>query len=111
MASPTSNIPDAATIADKTKHAAELQSEADHARNFQQAAATIGKKMEEHPENITAQDASNIKSAEAKFTGIAQPPKGTISAEADHLASVNAKASIPAAGANTAAATTGDKKT
>lgn len=58
-----------------------------------------------------SQDASNIKSAEAKFTGIAQPPKGTISAEADHLASVNAKASIPAAGANTAAATTGDKKT
>ncbi|KAF4553537.1 Hypothetical protein D9617_6g092680 [Elsinoe fawcettii] len=83
----TSTIPDAATIVDKAKYAADLQSE-----NFQQAAATIGKKMEEHPEAITAKDASIIKSAEAKHTGVAQPPKGTLSSEAEHLAALNAKA-------------------
>ncbi|PNS18159.1 hypothetical protein CAC42_3604 [Sphaceloma murrayae] len=99
MASPTTTMPDTAVIAEKAQQAAELQSEVDHAKvkilptgNFQQAAATIGKKMGEHPEAITAKDASTIKSAEAKFIGVPQPPKGTLSAKADHLAAVNAKA-------------------
>ncbi|KAG8630937.1 hypothetical protein KVT40_000077 [Elsinoe batatas] len=92
MASFTSNVPDAALINELEEEAAEHQKALDHAKNLNLAATTIGKKMEEHPESITAKDASTIKSAEAKYTGVAQPPKGTLSAHADQLASNNANA-------------------
>lgn len=47
------------------------------------------------------QDANYLKSREARATGQAQPPKGSLSSEAQHIAAVNegaAKSTGPAAG-------------
>ena len=45
--------------------------------------------METAPETVTSEDAAYLKSREARAEGVAQPPKDSISADAQRLAAQN----------------------
>jgi hypothetical protein len=60
-------------------------------QNFESAAQDVVGKMKTDPDSITSDDANYLKSREARATGQAQPPKGSVSAEAQRLASANEK--------------------
>ncbi|KAK4545670.1 hypothetical protein LTR36_002623 [Oleoguttula mirabilis] len=69
----------------KGSTSAQMQSEVGRTRNFEQAARELGSKLMNAPET----DAAYIKSREARALGKAQPPAGSISADAPHLAARN----------------------
>lgn len=54
--------------------------------------------MQNAPETVTAEDANYLKSREARATGQAQPPKDSISADAQRLASANERGDAPTTG-------------
>ncbi|KAK4998538.1 hypothetical protein LTR66_002244 [Elasticomyces elasticus] len=63
--------------------------------NFEQAAQEVGDKMQNAPETVTAEDANYLKSREARVMGQAQPPKDSISADAQRLAAANEQGKAP----------------
>jgi len=94
----------------KGSSSAQMQSEVGKQQNFEQAAQHIGGKMETDPSSVTSevglpihtallhtppssrscsQDANYLKSREARLTGQAQPPAGSISSDAQSLAAEN----------------------
>jgi hypothetical protein len=58
-------------------------------QNFESAAQDVLSKMQNDPASITSDDANYLKSREARATGQAQPPKDSVSADAQRLASAN----------------------
>jgi hypothetical protein len=54
--------------------------------------------MQNDPASITAEDANYLKSREARATGQAQPPKDSVSADAQRLASANERGTTPKTG-------------
>jgi hypothetical protein len=54
--------------------------------------------MQQDPQSITADDANYLKSREARATGQAQPPKDSVSAEAQRLAAANERGTTPKTG-------------
>ncbi|KAI7163603.1 hypothetical protein KC349_g1253 [Hortaea werneckii] len=66
-----------------------MQSEVGKTRNFEQAAQEIIRKMQQTPEAITKEDAAYLKSREARAIGTNNPPAGSVSADAEHLAAEN----------------------
>jgi len=68
---------------------AQMQSEVGKTRNFEQAAQEVGSKMQSAPESITSEDAAYLKSREARVINQGQPPKDSISSDAQRLASQN----------------------
>ncbi|KAK5722616.1 hypothetical protein LTR15_005847 [Elasticomyces elasticus] len=73
----------------KGSASAQMQSEVVRQRNFEQAAAEVGSKVQNAPESVTSEDAAHIHSREAKVTGVANPPKGSLSSQAESLAAAN----------------------
>lgn len=69
-----------------------------HAQNFENAAQDVLSKMQQDPSSITPEDANYLKSREARATGQAQPPKDSVSADAQRLAAANEKGTAPKAG-------------
>ena len=51
--------------------------------------------MQQDPTSITAADANYLKSREARATGQAQPPKDSVSADAQRLAAANERGGAP----------------
>ncbi|RMY98090.1 hypothetical protein D0862_07763 [Hortaea werneckii] len=74
---------------EKGSAAAQMQSEVGKTRNFEQAAQEIIRKMQQTPEAITKEDAAYLKSREARAIGTNNPPAGSVSADAEHLAAEN----------------------
>lgn len=54
--------------------------------------------MQKDPSSITPEDANYLKSREARATGQAQPPKDSVSADAQRLASANERGTAPKTG-------------
>lgn len=73
----------------KGSTAAHMQSQVGKTRNFEQAAQQVGQKMQQMPEAVTKEDAAYLKSREARAIGSNNPPAGSISADAEHLAAEN----------------------
>ncbi|KAI4746042.1 hypothetical protein E4T50_03640 [Aureobasidium sp. EXF-12298] len=67
-------------------------------QNFESAAQDVLSKMQQDPTSITAEDANYLKSREARATGQAQPPKDSVSAEAQRLAAANESGTTPKTG-------------
>jgi hypothetical protein len=67
-------------------------------QNFESAAQDVLSKMQQDPQSITADDANHLKSREARATGQAQPPKDSVSAEAQRLAAANERGTTPRTG-------------
>ncbi|KAI4850965.1 hypothetical protein E4T44_02431 [Aureobasidium sp. EXF-8845] len=67
-------------------------------QNFESAAQDVLSKMQQDPQSITADDANHLKSREARATGQAQPPKDSVSAEAQRLAAANERSTTPRTG-------------
>jgi hypothetical protein len=67
-------------------------------QNFESAAQDVLSKMQQDPQSITADDANYLKSREARATGQAQPPKDSVSAEAQRLAAANERGTTPKTG-------------
>lgn len=74
---------------EKGSAAAQMQSEVGKTRNFEQAAQEVIRKMQQTPEAITKEDAAYLKSREARAIGTNNPPAGSVSADAEHLAAEN----------------------
>ncbi|KAI7577834.1 hypothetical protein KC316_g10133 [Hortaea werneckii] len=74
---------------EKGSAAAQTQSEVGKTRNFEQAAQEIIRKMQQTPEAVTKEDAAYLKSREARAIGTNNPPAGSVSADAEHLAAEN----------------------
>ena len=55
----------------------------------------VGSKMQVAPETVTSEDAAKLHSREARAMGQANPPPGSISADAEHLAAVNEGRAMP----------------
>ena len=53
--------------------------------------------MQQDPTSVTADDANYLKSREARATGQAQPPKDSVSADAQRLAAANEQGAAPKA--------------
>ncbi|KAK4507836.1 hypothetical protein PRZ48_001571 [Zasmidium cellare] len=68
---------------------ADMQSQVGKTQNFEHAAQEVGQKMQQNPASVSSEDAAYLKSREARATGQANPPKDSISADAERLASVN----------------------
>lgn len=60
---------------------------ADHSSHT--AEADIAAKLATHPETVTSEDARYVKSRESRAQGGGQPPKGSIGAQAESVASAN----------------------
>jgi len=73
----------------KGSESAQMQSQVGKVQNFESAAQDVLSKMQQDPKSITADDANYLKSREARATGQAQPPKDSVSAEAQRLAAAN----------------------
>ena len=73
------------------------------------AKAEIGSKLATAPETVTQEDARYVKSREARAQGVAQPPKGSIGAQAESVASANEAGTR--SGYTAGAAGEGDAKT
>lgn len=67
-------------------------------QNFESAAQDVLSKMQKDPSSITPEDANYLKSREARATGQAQPPKDSVSADAQRLASANERGTAPKTG-------------
>lgn len=74
---------------EKGSTSAQMQSQFEKNRNFEQAAQEVGGKMQNQPEAVTSEDAAYLKSREARAIGQGQPPSDSVSAEAQRLASMN----------------------
>ncbi|KAI5209138.1 hypothetical protein E4T39_01104 [Aureobasidium subglaciale] len=79
----------------KGSESAQMQSQVGKAQNFGAAAQDVLSKMQQDPSSITADDANYLKSREARATGQAQPPKDSVSADAQRLAAANEKGVAP----------------
>ncbi|KAI4723222.1 hypothetical protein E4T48_00529 [Aureobasidium sp. EXF-10727] len=82
----------------KGSESAQMQSQVGKVQNFESAAQDVLGKMQQDPNSITAEDANYLKSREARATGQAQPPKDSVSAEAQRLASANERGAAPKTG-------------
>jgi len=69
-----------------------------HLQNFESAAQDVLSKMQQDPTSVTADDANYLKSREARATGQAQPPKDSVSADAQRLAAANEQGAAPKTG-------------
>lgn len=67
-------------------------------QNFESAAQDVLSKMQKDPSSVTPEDANHLKSREARATGQAQPPKDSVSADAQRLASANEQGTAPKTG-------------
>ncbi|KAF2147791.1 hypothetical protein K461DRAFT_298406 [Myriangium duriaei CBS 260.36] len=94
MTAPTAShtVPTASDVSSIAQDATKGQSDVDRAKNFAATASALGEKILQHPSEVTAQDANALKSAEAKHTGIRNPPADSVSAAAARLAAANEKA-------------------
>ncbi|KAI4856803.1 hypothetical protein E4T45_01723 [Aureobasidium sp. EXF-8846] len=79
----------------KGSESAQMQSQVGKVQNFESAAQDVLSKMQQDPTSITADDANYLKSREARATGQAQPPKDSVSAEAQRLAAANERGTTP----------------
>ncbi|THW37314.1 hypothetical protein D6D21_08310 [Aureobasidium pullulans] len=82
----------------KGSQSAQMQSEVGKTQNFESAAQDVLSKMQKDPSSITPEDANYLKSREARATGQAQPPKDSVSADAQRLASANERGTAPKTG-------------
>lgn len=65
-----------------------MQSQATKQRNLEDAAATIGSKLETTPHSITKEDAQVLHRRESRTMG-QQPPKGGLASQAQSVAAAN----------------------
>ncbi|KAG9651661.1 hypothetical protein KCU95_g11142, partial [Aureobasidium melanogenum] len=82
----------------KGSQSAQMQSQVGKVQNFENAAQDVLSKMQQDPSSITADDANYLKSREARATSQAQPPKDSVSADAQRLAAANEKGAAPKTG-------------
>ncbi|KAL8746007.1 MAG: hypothetical protein Q9190_001933 [Brigantiaea leucoxantha] len=68
----------------------QMQSNLARQRNYEDAAAEVGSKLANEPENVTKQDADHLHRAEHRALGVTE--KGGIASQAQHQVAVNEKA-------------------
>ncbi|KAL8680650.1 MAG: hypothetical protein Q9186_003188 [Xanthomendoza sp. 1 TL-2023] len=75
-----------------------MQSELTKQRNFEDAAADVGSKMQNAPGSISKEDAQAVHRAESRALGGQQPGSGSISSQAQHKVAVNEGATTSTGG-------------
>ncbi|KAL8951829.1 MAG: hypothetical protein Q9222_002218 [Ikaeria aurantiellina] len=87
----------------KGSKSSQMQSELSKQRNFEEASANVGSKLDTAPGSITMEDAKAVHRAETRALD-QQPPSGSISSQAQHAAAVNDSATSTGDVAGSAAA-------